>query len=73
VLGLITTKKPQLEPAEELRQRIQEATHYIPLACLALSPQCDFASVMEGNNISYEDQRRKIELVVNVAREVWDA
>jgi 5-methyltetrahydropteroyltriglutamate--homocysteine methyltransferase len=71
VLGLITTKKPQLEAPEELRQRIKEATNYIPLERLALSPQCGFASVMEGNNISFEDQRRKLELVVSVAREVW--
>ena len=71
VLGLVSTKKAQLEPAEELRQRIKEATHYIPLERLALSPQCGFASTMEGNHISFEDQRRKLELVVNVAKEVW--
>ncbi|HZR40622.1 MAG TPA: cobalamin-independent methionine synthase II family protein [Ktedonobacteraceae bacterium] len=71
VLGLVSTKKAQLEPAEELRQRIKEATRYIPLERLALSPQCGFASTMEGNHISFEDQRRKLELVVNVAREVW--
>src|SRR5947209_10616563 len=71
VLGLVTTKKPQLESADELRQRIQEASAYIPLGRLALSPQCGFASTMEGNRISYEDQRRKLELVATVAREVW--
>jgi 5-methyltetrahydropteroyltriglutamate--homocysteine methyltransferase len=73
VLGLITTKKPQLEAPDELRQRITEATRYIPLERLALSPQCGFASTMEGNNISFEDQRRKLELVVNVAREIWQS
>ncbi|HZT98474.1 MAG TPA: cobalamin-independent methionine synthase II family protein [Ktedonobacteraceae bacterium] len=73
VLGLVTTKKPDLESAEELRQRIKEATRYIPLARLALSPQCGFASTMEGNHLSLEDQRRKIELVVSVAREIWEA
>jgi 5-methyltetrahydropteroyltriglutamate--homocysteine methyltransferase len=73
VLGLITTKKPQLEAPDELRQRIAEATRYIPLERLALSPQCGFASTMEGNNISFEDQRHKLELVVNVAREIWQS
>ena len=71
VLGLITTKKPRLESADELRQRIEEASHSIPLERLALSPQCGFASTMEGNRISYEDQRRKLELVASVAQEVW--
>jgi len=71
VLGLVTTKKPQLESADELRRRIEEAAHYIPLERLALSPQCGFASTMEGNRISPEDQRHKLELVASVAREVW--
>src|SRR5438132_8957852 len=73
VLGLVTTKKPRLETAEELRERIKEATQYIPLERLALSPQCGFASTREGNRISFEDQRRKLELVASVAREVWDS
>jgi len=71
VLGLLTTKKPRLESADELRQRIAEAARVIPLERLALSPQCGFASTMEGNHISLEDQRRKLELVASVAREVW--
>ncbi|GAC1400992.1 MAG: cobalamin-independent methionine synthase II family protein [Ktedonobacteraceae bacterium] len=71
VLGLVTTKKPHLEAIEEVRQRIEEATHYIPLERLALSPQCGFASTMEGNHISFDDQRHKLELVGRVAREVW--
>ena len=71
VLGLVTTKKPRLETADELRRRIEEASRYIPLERLALSPQCGFASTMEGNRISPEDQRRKLELVASVAREVW--
>ena len=71
VLGLVTTKKPQLESADELRQRIAEAARYVPLERLALSPQCGFASTMEGNRISPDDQRRKLELVASVAREVW--
>lgn len=71
VLGLVTTKKSHLESAEELRQRIAEAARIIPLERLALSPQCGFASTIEGNRISYEDQQRKLELVASVAREVW--
>ena len=71
VLGLVTTKKPQLESADELRRRIAEAARYVPLERLALSPQCGFASTMEGNRISPEDQHRKLELVASVAQEVW--
>src|SRR6266487_552799 len=71
VLGLVTTKKPRLETHAELRQRIEEASKFIPLERLALSPQCGFASTMEGNRISFEDQRHKLELVASVAREVW--
>ncbi len=71
VLGLVTTKKPRLETAAELRSRIEEASHYLPLERLGLSPQCGFASTMEGNHISPEDQRRKLELVASVAQEVW--
>ncbi|GAC1350158.1 MAG: cobalamin-independent methionine synthase II family protein [Ktedonobacteraceae bacterium] len=71
VLGLVTTKKPHLEAADALRRRIEEAAHYIPLERLALSPQCGFASTMEGNRISFEDQRQKLELVARVAREMW--
>ena len=71
VLGLVTTKKPRLESEDELRQRIEEASRYVPLERLALSPQCGFASTMAGNRISPEDQRRKLELVARVARDVW--
>jgi 5-methyltetrahydropteroyltriglutamate--homocysteine methyltransferase len=71
VLGLVTTKKPRLETADELKQRIEEAAQYFPLEHLALSPQCGFASTMEGNRITPEEQRQKLELVASVAREVW--
>jgi 5-methyltetrahydropteroyltriglutamate--homocysteine methyltransferase len=71
VLGLVTTKKPRLESAEELRQRIEDASRYLPLERLALSPQCGFASTMEGNRISFEDQQHKLELVASVAQAVW--
>jgi 5-methyltetrahydropteroyltriglutamate--homocysteine methyltransferase len=71
VLGLITTKEARLERTDELRRRINEAAHYIPLENLALSPQCGFASVAAGNLLSIEDQWRKLELVVETARRVW--
>lgn len=73
VLGLVTTKKPRLETADELKHRIEEAAQYFPLERLALSPQCGFASTMEGNHVTVDDQRRKLELVASVAREVWGA
>jgi 5-methyltetrahydropteroyltriglutamate--homocysteine methyltransferase len=71
VLGLVTTKKPQLETDAEVRRRIEEAAHFFPLERLALSPQCGFASTMEGNRLTADDQRQKLELVSRVAREVW--
>jgi len=71
VLGLITTKKPRLETVEEVRARIEEASRYLPLERLALSPQCGFASTMEGNHLTFDDQRQKLELVNRVANEIW--
>jgi 5-methyltetrahydropteroyltriglutamate--homocysteine methyltransferase len=71
VLGLITTKEPRLESQAELLRRIEEAAKYVPIENLALSPQCGFASVAAGNRLSPDDQRRKLELVVDTARKVW--
>jgi 5-methyltetrahydropteroyltriglutamate--homocysteine methyltransferase len=71
VLGLITTKEPELESAEELQRRIDAASRYIPIENLAISPQCGFASVAAGNLISMDDQWRKLELVADTARKVW--
>src|SRR6266566_9316820 len=71
VLGLVTSKKPGLESEDELKRRIEEASRYIPLERLALSPQCGFASTMEGNRISALDQQKKLQLVGSVARSVW--
>ena len=71
VLGLVTSKKPAVEPEDELKRRIEEASRYVPLERLALSPQCGFASTMEGNRLTQDDQRRKLELVGRVARAVW--
>jgi 5-methyltetrahydropteroyltriglutamate--homocysteine methyltransferase len=73
VLGLVTTKRPRLESVDELRRRIDEAAQLIPLERLALSPQCGFASTIEGNRLSAEDQRRKLARVVETARAVWGA
>jgi 5-methyltetrahydropteroyltriglutamate--homocysteine methyltransferase len=71
VLGLVTTKTPQLESRDELKRRIDEAAKYAPLEQLALSPQCGFASTILGNKLSEDDQKRKLELVVQTAAEVW--
>src|SRR5215471_10647089 len=71
VLGLVSTKDTRLESIDELRRRIDEAARHVPLERLALSPQCGFASVAAGNLISPDDQRRKLELVVETARKVW--
>jgi 5-methyltetrahydropteroyltriglutamate--homocysteine methyltransferase len=71
VLGLVTTKAPELESADELKGRIEEASRYVPVERLALSPQCGFASVAAGNLISEDDQWRKLELVLETARQVW--
>jgi 5-methyltetrahydropteroyltriglutamate--homocysteine methyltransferase len=71
VLGLVTTKKPAIESEDELRSRIDEASRVLPLERLALSPQCGFASTMEGNRITPRAQGAKLKLVARVARSVW--
>lgn len=71
VLGLISTKTPELEPAEDIKRRIDEAARYLPLEQLALSPQCGFASNYLGNPVTIDDQKRKLALVVEIAEEVW--
>jgi 5-methyltetrahydropteroyltriglutamate--homocysteine methyltransferase len=71
VLGLVTTKVGQIEPKELLKRRIDMAARCAPLESLCLSPQCGFASTYHGNDLSEADQWRKLELVVEVAREVW--
>jgi methionine synthase II (cobalamin-independent) len=72
VLGLISTKTPQLESFDELEARIADASRVVPMERLALSPQCGFASTHEGNRLSPDDQRRKLELVAQTARKVWN-
>jgi 5-methyltetrahydropteroyltriglutamate--homocysteine methyltransferase len=71
VLGLVTTKLPQLEKKDELKRRIEEAAKYVPIEQLCLSPQCGFSSTVEGNKVTVEDEIAKLRLVVEVAREVW--
>jgi 5-methyltetrahydropteroyltriglutamate--homocysteine methyltransferase len=71
VLGLVSSKKPRLETVEELRERIAEAAKFVPLERLAVSPQCGFASTEEGNRVTPEDQRLKLEVVGATARSVW--
>ena len=71
VLGLVSSKIPELEPRDLLIRRIEEAGRYVPLENLAVSPQCGFASTMEGNLLSEQEQWRKLERVVETAREVW--
>ena len=70
-LGLVTTKRPREETEEELVARIHEAARFVPLERLSLSTQCGFASVAKGNNIPFELQERKLNLVARVARQVW--
>jgi len=72
VLGLISSKQPQLESADVLVERIKEASQYVPLENLALSPQCGFASTMEGNLLTEEDQWAKLRLVAEIARRLWN-
>ena len=71
MLGLVSSKVPKLESRDLLIRRIEEASRFVPIENLAVSPQCGFASTMEGNLLSEEDQWRKLELVVDTARKVW--
>jgi 5-methyltetrahydropteroyltriglutamate--homocysteine methyltransferase len=71
VLGLVTTKRGALESKDELKRRIEEASRYVSLDQLCLSPQCGFSSTVEGNALSRDEQRAKLALIVEVADEVW--
>jgi 5-methyltetrahydropteroyltriglutamate--homocysteine methyltransferase len=72
VLGLITTKRVALEPKDELKRRIDEASRFVPLERLCLSPQCGFASgAMKKMRMGIEDEKAKIRLLVETSREVW--
>lgn len=72
VLGLLTTKEPEVEPDELVIRRIEEASQYVPLERLALSPQCGFASTFPGNLVDEDVQRRKLQTVARVAQTVWN-
>lgn len=71
VLGLISTKSPQLEQRDELLRRLDDASRTVPIERICISPQCGFASGMYGNPISLDDQTRKLDLLVSIAEEVW--
>jgi 5-methyltetrahydropteroyltriglutamate--homocysteine methyltransferase len=71
VLGLVSSKLPELESGDALARRIDEATKFVPLENLALSPQCGFASTMEGNLLTEDDQWAKLRLVAETASRVW--
>ena len=71
VLGLVTTKRPDLENKDALKRRVDEATRFIEAERLAISPQCGFASVVEGNAVTLEDEIAKLKLVVETAHELW--
>jgi 5-methyltetrahydropteroyltriglutamate--homocysteine methyltransferase len=71
VLGLVTTKKGTLENKDDIKRRIDEASKFVPLGQLALSPQCGFASNAEGNALTVDQERAKLELIVEIAHEVW--
>jgi 5-methyltetrahydropteroyltriglutamate--homocysteine methyltransferase len=71
VLGLVSTKRPELESQDVLAKRIEEASRYVPGENLALSPQCGFASTMEGNLLTEDEQWAKLRLVVETAQKVW--
>jgi 5-methyltetrahydropteroyltriglutamate--homocysteine methyltransferase len=71
VLGLVTTKRPELESKDELKRRIDEAAKHVDLDQLCLSPQCGFSSTVEGNALTQDEEVAKLRLVVEVAQEVW--
>ena len=71
VLGLVTSKRPELENKEDVKRRIDEAAKYVPLDQLCLSPQCGFSSTVEGNVLTYDDEVAKLRLIVEVADEIW--
>lgn len=71
VLGLVTTKRGELERKDDLKRRIDEAARYVPLEQLCLSPQCGFSSTVEGNALTHEEQAAKLRLIVETAAEVW--
>ena len=72
VLGIVSSKLAEMESVDSMRRRIDSAAKYITLDQLAISPQCGFASTMPGNIMTWDDQKRKLELCVEVARKTWE-
>jgi 5-methyltetrahydropteroyltriglutamate--homocysteine methyltransferase len=71
VLGLVTTKRGELESKDAIKRRVEEASRYISIDQLCLSPQCGFSSTVDGNELSRDEQRAKLRLVVETADEIW--
>jgi 5-methyltetrahydropteroyltriglutamate--homocysteine methyltransferase len=71
VLGLVTTKTPALESVDDLKRRVEQAARYVDADRLCLSPQCGFASTVEGNALTLDQQRAKLDLIVRAAAEIW--
>jgi 5-methyltetrahydropteroyltriglutamate--homocysteine methyltransferase len=71
VLGIITSKSPELEARDSVMRRIDEATRYASIDQLCLSPQCGFSSTHHGNNLTIDEQKRKLAHVVELAHEIW--
>jgi 5-methyltetrahydropteroyltriglutamate--homocysteine methyltransferase len=71
VLGLVTSKRPTLEKKDDLKRRLDEASRFLPLDQICLSPQCGFASTVDGNALTLEQEIAKLRLIVETAREVW--
>jgi len=71
VLGLITSKRAELESRDAILRRLEEAAKYMPLDQICLSPQCGFSSTVDGNSLTWAQQEAKLALVVDVAKEVW--
>jgi 5-methyltetrahydropteroyltriglutamate--homocysteine methyltransferase len=71
VLGLVSSKVPELESKDQLKKRIEQATKYVSLEHLCLSPQCGFSSTHHGNNLTVEQEQAKLRLCIDTAKEVW--
>ena len=71
VLGLVSSKVAQLESKDALKRRIEQASKYVPLENLCLSPQCGFSSTHHGNNLTVEQEKAKLRLCIDTAKEVW--
>jgi methionine synthase II (cobalamin-independent) len=71
VLGLVTTKRGELESKDELKRRVEEASQYVDVEQICLSPQCGFSSTVEGNAVTFDEEVAKLRLIVETAEEIW--